>query len=187
MKKITFQIITIAFVFCLTGFAQASLINDLVLVEHHFPDFGTPDELSGGGEVTVQDGTTEIFGMHFNVYDVDIEGSDLTVNFTTTNQFGIPGVFNFSGLVLSDLDFQPGYILLGVDVDTNMAGWDDETRLMFGDDFAGFNWQGLSVNSNTYFTAIFDFGPNPIPIPATLLLFVSGIAGFTLIRKKITK
>jgi hypothetical protein len=58
---------------------------------------------------------------------------------------------------------------------------------MFGDDYAGFNWQGLSVDGSTNFTAFFDFGPNPIPIPATLLLFVSGIAGFTLIRRKITK
>jgi hypothetical protein len=39
MKKITFQIITIAFVFCLTGFAQASLVE--LDIEHHFPSFAS--------------------------------------------------------------------------------------------------------------------------------------------------
>jgi hypothetical protein len=194
MKKITLQIIAIAFVFCLTGLAQASLINDQsgVDIEHHFPTFGTIDLGSGGGQgiqVTASgpDVPPEVEGMHFGVYDVDVEANSVTIDFLRDNRFGDLDVFDWSGLVISDLDFQPGYILLGVDVDTNMVGWDDETRLMFGDDYAGFNWQGLAVNANTNFTAIFDFGPNPIPIPATLLLFVSGIAGFTLIRRKITK
>jgi hypothetical protein len=191
MKKITFQIITIAFIFCLTGFAQASLIDDLVDIEHHFPLFGTVDAGSGGGQdipVTASgpEVPPEVEGMHFGVYDVDVEADSVIVDFLNPNRFGDPGVFDYNGLVLSDLDFEPGYILLGVDVDTNMDGW-DASRLMFGDDFAGFNWQGLSVDGSTNFTAFFDFGPNPIPIPPTLLLFVSGIAGFALIRRKISK
>jgi hypothetical protein len=186
MKKITLQIITIAFVFCLTGFAQASLIDDLVDIEHHSPVFGTVDATSGGGQDILVTSDIEVQGMHFGVYDVDVEEASVIVDFLKPNQFGNPGVFDYAGLVVSDLDFEPGYILLGVDVDTNMAGW-DESRLMFGDDFTGFNWQGLSVDGDTNFTAFFDFGPNPIPIPPTLLLFVSGIVGFTLIRRKITK
>jgi hypothetical protein len=179
MKIITLPIIVIVFVFCLTGFVQASLIDDLVLVEHRFPDFNTPIE---GESVTVQDGTTEIFGMQFS-YDVNIEESSVIVDFTTTNQFTVR---SYNGLVLSGLDFQEGYILLGVDVNTNMVGW-DASRLVFDDHLAGFNWQGLTVDGTTDFTALFDFGPNPIPIPPTLILFVSGIAGFTLIRRKIKK
>ncbi len=186
MKKITLQIITIAFVFCLTGFAQASLIDDLVDIEHHSPVFGTVDAASGGGQDILVTSDIEVLGMHFGVYDVDVEEASVIVDFLKPNQFGNPGVFDYAGLVVSDLDFEPGYILLGVDIDTDMAGW-DASRLMFGDDFAGFNWQGLSVDGSTNFTAFFDFGPNPIPIPSTLLLFVSGIAGFTLIRRKITK
>ncbi len=182
MKKTTFQIITIAFVFCLTGFAQASLIDDLVDIEHHFPRFGTVDAASGGQDILVTSGI-EVEGMHFGVYDVDVDEDSVVVDFLKLNQFAVR---DYNGLVLSDLDFEDGYILLGADVDTNMAGW-DASRLMFGDDFAGFNRQGLSVDGNTNFTAFFDFGPNPIPIPPTLLLFVSGIAGFTLIRRKITK
>jgi hypothetical protein len=183
MKKITFQIITIAFVFCLTGFAQASLIDDLVDIEHHFPLLGNVDELSGGGQDILVTSGTEVEGMHYGVYDVNVGADSVIVDFLKLNQFAVS---DYNALVLSDLDFEPGYILLGVDVDTNMVGW-DESRLMFGDDFAGFNWQGLTVDGTTNFTAFFDFGPNPIPIPATLLLFASGIAGFTLIRRKITK
>jgi hypothetical protein len=182
MKKTILYIITPMLVVGLTGLAQASLIDDHVLVEHHFPFFGNVDTDSGGGEVTVWDDATEIFGMHFGVYDVDIEENGVTVDFLKTNRFGS---FDFNGLVLSDLDdSEEGYILLGVDVETNMEGWDDY-RLIFGDDFVGFNWEGLTVDSDTTFDVFFEFGPNPIPIPATLFLFVTGIAGFSLLRRKI--
>jgi hypothetical protein len=192
MKKITFIIITVAFIWCSTGYAQASLIDDFVDIEHHSPFFGTVDLASGGGEqILVTDislplNKPEVEGMHFGVYDVNVEEASVTVDFLKLNQFGNPGVFDYAGLVVSDLDFEPGYILLGVNITTNMGRWDN-SRLMFGDDFVGFNWQGLTVTDNTNFTALFDFGPNPIPIPPTLLLFVSGIAGFTLIRRKMTK
>jgi hypothetical protein len=185
MKKITFPIIAIAFLLCSTGLGQASLIGDLVDIEHHFPQFGTIDVGSGGGQDILVTSGIEVQGMHFGVYDVDVRDSSVDVDFVTLTQNTF-GTSNYNGLVLSGLDFEDGYILLGVDVDTNMSGWTD-SRLTFGDDFAGFNWQGLTVDGTTNFTALFDFGPNPIPIPPTLLLFVSGLAGFTLIRRKITK
>ena len=187
MKKITVKIIAIIFVFCLSGFAQASLIDDQVDVYHRFPFFSIPDEASGGDTVTVEAGTKDdIITLHYGVYQVDIEESSVIVDFLKKNQFGDPGLFDFAGLVLTDLDFGPGYILLGVDVDTNMKGW-DESRLTFGDDFVGFNWQGLSVDGDTNFTTLLDFGPIPMPIPPTLLLFATGIAGFVFFRRKITK
>jgi hypothetical protein len=189
MKKITFQIITFAFVFCLTGFAQASLIGDEVIAEFDFPFFGTLNPGSASETLIVEAGTGDVIRLHFDTFEVNVEESSVIVDFLQTRQFENLDVYDFAGLALYDLDdSEPGYILLGVDVDTNMAGW-DESRIMFGDDrdSVGFNWQGLTVNDNTDFTAFFEFGPNPIPIPATLLLFVSGIAGFTLIRRKITK
>jgi hypothetical protein len=186
MKKITINIIAITFVFCLSGFAQASLIDDQVDVYHRSPLLSILDEASGGDTVTVETGANDAITLHYGVYLVDIEESSVIVDFLRTNQFGNPGVFDYAGLVLSDLDFEPGYMLLGVDVDTNMAGW-DESRLMFGEDFVGFNWQGLAVDDGTNFTALLDFGPSPIPLPPTLLLFATGIAGFTFFRRKITK
>ena len=186
MKNITIKIIAITFVFYLSGFAQASLIDDLVDVSHQSPLFSIVDEASGGATVTVAEGADDLIALHFDVYQVDIEESSVIVDFLKTNQFGNPGVFDYAGLVLNDLDFEPGYILLGVDVDTNMKGW-DESRLLFGDDFVGFNWQGLTVDSDTNLTAFLEFGPSPIPIPPTLLLFATGIAGFTYFRRKITK
>ena len=192
MKKITRKLIAIVFVFCLSGFAQASLIDDQVIVQHRAPLFTIVDAASGGDTVTVADGTLEestaddIIALHYDVYKVDIEQSSVIVDFLKPNQFGNPGVFDYSGLVLSDLDFASGYILLGVDVDTNMKGWDD-SRLMFGDDYVGFNWQGLTVDNDTSLTAFLEFGPSPIPIPPTLLLFATGIVGFTFFRRKNTK
>jgi len=187
MKNFTIKIIAITFVFCLGGFAQASLIDDLVDVSHQSPLFSIIDEASGGDTVTVEAGAKDdVITLHFDVYQVDIEENSVIVDFLKPNQFGNPGVFDYAGLVVSDLDFEPGYILIGVDVDTNMQGW-DESRLMFGDDFVGFNWQGLTVDGDTNLTAFLEFGPSPIPIPPTLLLFATGIAGFTYFRRKITK
>ena len=186
MQKITIHVIITAFVLCLSGFAQASLIDDQVDVYHRSPFLTIVDESSGGDTVTVKAGSEDAVALHFDVYWVDIEESGVSVDFLRTNQFGNPGVFDFTGLVISDLDFEPGYLLLGADVDTNMKGWDD-SRLMLGEDFVGFNWQGLTVDSDTNFTAFFEFGPSPIPIPPSLLLFVTGIAGFTFFRRKITK
>jgi hypothetical protein len=186
MKKITIDGIALTFVLILIGVAQASLIDDQVNVYHGSPLFSTPDAASGGDTVTVETGVNDIITLHFGVYQVDIEESSVIVDFLKPNQFGNPGVFDYSGLVLNDLDFEPGYILLSVDVDTNMNGW-DESRLMFGDDYVGFNWQGLTVDGGVNFTALLDFGPSPIPIPPTLLLFATGIVGYTLFRRKMTK
>ena len=181
MKKLKFQILIIIFVSCLSSFAQASLINSQVDIEHNFPRFGTVNTASGGGQDILVTTGIEVEDMHFNVYDVDVREDSVFVDFLKADTFAT-SIYN--GLVLSGLDFEDGYILLGVDIDTNLTGWDD-SRLTFGDDWAGFNWQGLGVDDSKNFTALFDFGPNPIPIPTTLLLFATGMAGFFFIRKKI--
>ncbi len=157
MKKITLQIITIAFVFCLAGMAKASLLNDEVEVEFHWPNFGTV--YVDGGQHLVEAGSADAFLFYFDVFEVNLEASSVILDFQTSFS---SGSYAFAGLVLSDLDYELGYILLGVDVDTNMAGWDDN-RIIFGDDYVGFNWQSLEADSNTDFTAFFEFGPNPIP------------------------
>ena len=181
MKKFIFQIITIAFVFCLIGFAQASLIGDWVLVEPQFPMFTPPVDRSDDVNVLVAAGTTDVIRIE-GTYDVNMEESSVDVDFLTMNTYETR---SFNGLVLGDLDFETEYILLGVEVTTNLAGWND-SRLELGVDYVGFNWQDLTVFSDTDFTAIFEFGPNPIPIPSTLLLFVTGLTGFFLIKRKIT-
>jgi hypothetical protein len=187
MNKITIALIVLTIVFGSTGFGQASLIDDQVSMYHGSPLFSTPESTNGIVTVTVEAGAKDdVTALHFDVYTVDIEESSVIVDFLKLNQFGNPGVFDYSGLVINDLDFEPGYILLGVDVDTNMKGWDD-SRLIFGDDYVGFNWQGLMVDGGTNLTALLDFGPNPIPIPPTLLLFATGIACYSLFRRKLTK
>ena len=34
------------------------------------------------------------------------------------------------------------------------------------------------------FTALLEFGPNPIPIPATMALFLTGLIGFIIMRRR---
>jgi hypothetical protein len=85
--------------------------------------------------------------MHFGTYDVNVEDDRVIVDFLKLNQFAVR---DYNGLVLRNLVFESGDILLGVDVVTN--GWDEwdedeESRLTFGGDFVAFNWQGLTVDN----------------------------------------
>ena len=93
-------------------------------------------------------------------------------------------ILNFNGLVVSDLDDDGGngWILLNAAVQTDVAGWDD-SRIIIGNDYVGFNWSGLAFNTTTDFEATLEFGPNPIPIPTSLMLFITGLAGFAVAHK----
>jgi hypothetical protein len=184
MKKILTIIFAITLSLGFTGAAQASLVGDDVLVEHRFPNMETIFG-PGGGWKTVDADSPEAI-LAFGVYEVDIGESGVHIDFLRNDNFIVA---RFHGLYLADLnDSNPENILLGVTVDTSLTWWDD-SRLLFGDDFVTFNWAGIDepnqIASTDYFDAVFQFGPNPIPIPTSLLLFVTGIVGFMLIRRKL--
>jgi hypothetical protein len=179
MKKLTYYILTFAFSLYLTGSAYSSLIEDEVFVTYKDPFFSQTET------VTVKEGSEDAIDLLFGVMTVDMEADGVIIDFNRPNTFGSA---SFAGLIIDDLDYDNNdqdYILLGVEVDTNMRGWADN-RILFDDDTVSFNWYGLFVDENTYFTVIFEFGPNPIPIPNSVLLFVTGIAGFALIRRRIS-
>lgn len=179
MKKITCYILTTIIALCLAGFSHASLIGDVVDIIYSDPSFTQAIQ-----DVLVEENVVEAPNMLFSTFNVDIEADSVIIDFNRINNFGSA---SFAGLIIDDLnDFDNSdFILLGVDVTTNLLGWEDN-RLLFDEDTVSFNWQGLDTDANTSFTAIFQFGPNPIPIPTSALLFVTGIIGFALIRRKIT-
>jgi hypothetical protein len=186
MKKFLTLIFAITLSLGFSSAVQASLVGDDVLVEHRFPDMNTPYEGDPGGGWKIVDAESPEATLAFGIYAVDIGESDVHIDFLDDDQFGTVA---FHGLYLADLnDSNPENILLGVTVvDTSFTWWDD-SRLLFGEDFVYFNWAGIGdpnqVASTDYFDAVFQFGPNPIPIPTSLVLFVTGFVGLMLIRRK---
>ena len=111
-------------------------------------------------------------------------------------------LYDFNGLIVSDLDDSSGNPLQGVTVSTNLAGW-DSSRLSFGGNFVRFDWKGLTTNSDlyewngvdnvltkpaTYFNATLDFGgpAAPIPEPETYAMMLAGLGllGVMIRRRK---
>lgn len=176
MKKLVGVFSAFIVVLIFTGLANASLIDDSVVIGHHGP---TINDVLISDTVQVKTGTDDVVTL--GSFSVDMEADSLTVAFNRSDFFS---AFSFNGLVVSDLDDNGGsdYILLNVGVDTDVAGW-NASRIIFGDDFAAFNWAGLTFDTSTNFEAMLEFGPNPIPIPTTMVLFITGLVGFAAARK----
>jgi len=163
----------------------ATLIGDTVILEHRFP---TVSQVAVGATgqlqrfvVDVEAGNqdTTLFLEQISTpgftYSVNVEAESILVNFLLDNR-----VFNstptFNGLFVTDLDWVgvPNGKILGVSIDTNFAGWTD-SRIVFGDDFVGFNWRALPFSTSTYFTANLGTSHSPIPEPSTMLLMGTGL------------
>ena len=182
MKKLFIVCGAVVTLLLFTGFVQADLVGETVLVERHFPFLNTVlGTHSHSVEVTNDDSDLVTFG---SVFTVDVNATNMVVDFLKTETFGIA---DFNGLVISD--WSSDLILLNVTVETDpgLENWDPLSDITFGDDFAAFNWSGIQFQSTTPFEAMFEFGPNPIPIPATMVLFVTGLFGFAAVRRLIRK
>lgn len=183
MKKTAVLLGTLSLVFGLFTGAAASLVGDDVLVEYI-----EADNVSQSHNVTVTDDATDTIQTVWGYASLDMGPSGTEIDFPYGTDLG--GGIRFSGIKISGLNdiANPDWLVLDVDVTTDMAGWTDD-RIDFGYDEIGswvsFAWQGLGWEQNQYFDAMFTLGPNPIPIPATMVLFVTGLVGFVVIRKKL--
>jgi len=177
MKKLVGVFSAFMVVLIFTGLTDASLVGDDVVIGHHGP---TINDVAASDTATVATGNGDVVTL--GTFSVDMEADSLTVAFNTNGVFF--DIRPFNGLVVSDLDDDGGsdYILLNVVVDTDVADW-NESRIILGDDFVAFNWQKLTFNTTTNFEAMLEFGPNPIPIPTTMVLFITGLVGFAAARK----
>lgn len=158
---------------CFSLGANATLIGDGVDVCHYFPDAGSP---YGCAFTVVAPDASDVvvpnpdFG---GVYTVDMHGSGFLAHFLFSGLFTTS---SFNGLVLTSLDWvdMPDGFIVGLLIETNMAGWDDSLA-SFGPHSAAFNWSGLSFDPDTFFRVEF-LTRHGVPLPATLLLFGLGLA-----------
>ncbi len=107
-----------------------------------------------------------LFGQHITAFGFDwiAEGNQSYDHSTftllgTTYDFGVPGASGFFGVVMDSGE-------------TFSAG----TPFSFGQDSS--NWSGMSIDNITYSSIA------PVPIPASILLFGSGLAGLVGIRSR---
>ena len=188
MKPSTIFLTALFLLLGLAAGAQASLIGDEVTVQY-IESGVVYDEQT----FIVEDGTSDVIYTGWNSISLNIEAEGVYIDFLGNNSY-VQGNTNFFGikiLGLNDVD-NPDWILLGADVTENTmnsAGtWyaEEDSRLLIdplsGD--VGFDWNQMSYSNGQNFTALLEFGPSPIPIPATMALFVTGLIGFVLVRRK---
>ena len=188
MKR--FPVITAALLLSMsvvTG-AGASLVGDDVIVQ-----WVQNDVVLQSDPVTIQEGTDDIITTGFNQVRVNIEADTVIIDFFGVNDLpqGFSTFFGIKILGLEDVD-NPDWVLLDATVTNNTmtssAQWfaEEESRLLIDpvNGNVGFDWHQMSYRPGQNFTAMLEFGPSPIPIPATMALFVTGLIGFILIRNK---
>ena len=175
MQKILTLLVTLSLVLGVMSISQASLIGDDVTIKYQDP-FVVESQT-----VTVQDGTQDAVDFMLGSLTINMEADTVIVSFNNPTTFA-DGFF--SGLIIDDLNPGMPYLnLADVNVDTNMAGWSTD-RLLFYDDMVMFNWAGLTADQSTTFSADLVFDANPVPIPGTMLLFVTGIGGVVIASRR---
>jgi|LGOV01.1.fsa_nt_gb hypothetical protein len=188
MKKqtLTAFLLVLSLILGISSVHAATLIGDMVILTHRCPDIDTIWD--GPFEVIVAEGSSDRvlldpFGDDIKGYGVDLETSSIHIDFIESVGFtaGDP----FHGLIVEDIDWvgMPNAVIMEVNVDTNFNGF-DASRVTFGDHFVRINWQDLNVPTGS----VFNITLRPVPLPSTLLLLGSGLAGIIgLGRKKLFK
>ncbi len=184
-------IMTIAAVSLSLGLATgagAALIGDEITIQY-IENNTVIDQQT----LIIEEGSSDTVRTAYNTISLNMEANTVFIDFVGFNSFpqSFTTFFGIKILGLNDVD-NPDWVLLGADVTENTmtdAGlWyaEEDSRLLIdplsGD--VGFDWHQMSYRPGQSFTALLEFGPNPIPIPATMALFVTGLSGFIIMRRR---
>lgn len=192
MKPTTMIAAVLLLSLSLASGADASLIDDEVTVQYIENNI-----LREQRTFTVSEEDNNI-PLGFGTIRLDIQADSVIINFVGSNSYD-PGLSTFFGIKILGLDWQdpdnPDWILLGADITNNTMPdadlWyaQEDQRLLIDPTTGsiGFDWHQMSydlTDPRQNFTAMLEFGPNPIPLPATMALFVTGLIGFIIVRRK---
>ena len=176
MKKILVLAIMGFSIIFLTGNAEALLLGDTITLSHNSPTLGSVAPSDTADRLVVADDSDRWdLASLYSVFPEDC-GVEVDFNWNATWV-----TYDFNGLSVSNIDA----VIQSVAVDTNMVGW-DSSRLSFSDHQMNFNWASLPFTTSTYFDATINncTGGGVVPEPATIALFVTGLLGTGLFRRK---
>jgi hypothetical protein len=156
-----------------TSLANATLLGDTVHIAQNWPVLG---EEYDAVNVMVGSGIDHAWPYDIITFDISDHAIDLTFG-----EIGFGGdeesPIEFNGPVISNLNDSSGYPLIGL---ANFTTNSDASfsRLVWGQDFVGFNFSGLSFSSGEWLHIDLSFGPSQsVPEPPAVLLLAAAMLG----------
>lgn len=158
--------------------ANATLVGDTVHIAQNYPTIGAEFYATN----TVVGNNVEFVWP--SVLSIDIGASAIDIFFRSIGFVDVPaGGINHNGPIIAGLNDSSGNSLLGfTDFATNSNF--SSSNIIFGNDFIGFNLDGLSFSSGQYIHVDLNFGPqSAVSEPGSIALFGLGLLGLAASRR----
>lgn len=161
-----------------TTAANATLVGDTVHIAQNYPTIGAEFYATN----TVVGNNVEFVWP--SVLSIDIGASAIDIVFRSIGFVDVAaGGINHNGPIIAGLNDSSGNSLVGfTDFATNSNF--SSSNIIFGNDFIGFNLDGLSFSNGQYIHVDLNFAPgNAVSEPGSVALFGLGLLGLAASRR----
>ena len=167
--------------------AHASFLGNEIAYQIFSPNLSTPvsqqtvftvgDGLEVSGFITAIDSVTTLLSA-----DIDLSANTITADYAPLNFTGTFDVAEFNGSVFTDFnDTLPD--IVSVTVDTGLTTFAfGPGDIFFNSDQIFINFSGLAVNTSSFMKLDVAFAP--VPVPAAVWLFGSGLLGLVVMARR---